>query len=141
MIISEVKMPTLTPAKVWACIMFMALELDRANIAQALTDNFLPQLHLSTNGQFNLRRCLPGWRFSNIFVRRLQSRKHSLQGCLPLRRAAVPAGLQMDWTGSLDSSSNCALVICLWCPILALWSHQLLDMQSVARYNPRRVYP
>ncbi|KPI34576.1 putative transporter [Cyphellophora attinorum] len=34
---------------IFACIMFMSLELDRANIQQAVTDNFLEDLGMDTN--------------------------------------------------------------------------------------------
>ena len=46
---------------IWACVMLMVQELDRANLTQALTDNFLHDLHMDTNdyntGQTIFKMC------------------------------------------------------------------------------------
>uniref|UniRef100_A0A0W0F1B0 Putative allantoate permease n=1 Tax=Moniliophthora roreri TaxID=221103 RepID=A0A0W0F1B0_MONRR len=61
----------------WAAISFSALNLDRNNLSQANTDNFLPDLNMSTNGK-------------------LQLGEQYIPNSLPLRRATLTDYLQKN---------------------------------------------
>jgi hypothetical protein len=71
---------------VFAAIMFMALELDRSNISQALTDNFLEDLGMATNGDFASTSSVNYAKHC-----KLQPWQHRLQVSFPLRRIAFSA--------------------------------------------------
>ncbi len=79
--------------------MFFSLQVDRGNLAQAVSDNMLNDLNMNTNGQspFQAREA----RIISNFDR-LQLWQYRLPIVIPARRAAISACVQENWTGSLD---------------------------------------
>ncbi|KAJ5159952.1 Major facilitator superfamily domain general substrate transporter [Penicillium canariense] len=81
---------------VFACLMFMALELDRSNLQQALTDNFLKDLHMNTNGIYTsvLDAC---WR--NCAYQCLDYNLGNTVFKLSFLCAELPSQLVSKWVG------------------------------------------
>ena len=79
----------------FTCIMFMALELDRMNIQQALTDDFLKDLNMNTNGQYALF-------LTNVHNQLTESLDYNLGNTvfkLAFLCAELPSQLVSKWMG------------------------------------------
>jgi len=59
----------------FACVAFISLEIDRANLTQAVSDNFLKDLKLTTNGSLIISLYT---RVDALISTRLQSWKHCI---------------------------------------------------------------
>lgn len=84
----------------WACIMFMALEMDRTNLSQANSDNFLEDLNLSTNGENRSWLCQA--RVSNVIAYSKCKIDYNLGNTVFLIAfllAEVPSQLVSKWIG------------------------------------------
>lgn len=133
----------------WACLMFCALEMDRANIRQAVTDNLLPELGLTTTGWSSCPPPKTGRRRCHFCRQdidrkiRLQYRQLAFRLLLPLCRGPLPAREQVVWSRSLGADADGALVCGSLEPVLA--SRQAVVLftpvsawNPAGRFHPRR---
>lgn len=97
--------------------MFFALQIDHGSITQAVSETFLQDLNLDTNGEqvlslHQLSRRSKGEEERLIPHTRFQPRQHYLPDWLHSCRVAVATDLQEDRPGPLDPAINDYVVHC-----------------------------
>jgi hypothetical protein len=121
--------------------MFFALQVDRGNLSQAVSDNMLDQLHLSTNrkphSSLSSSDYFPFSKVQNANSQnpnRIQLGQHHLPHILPSSRSAFPTRVQENRTRPMDSYTDDTLVHRCDVASVSIWQEKLLLVPSSSRH-------
>lgn len=114
--------------------MFFGLQVDRGNFVQAVSDNLLDDLGISTNGTCFILAFYLLPEDQLLTDGRIQHGQHYLSDLLPLRRIAFSARLEENRPGPLDSHADLVMVYSSHVAGSAVRESVILGYSCLARY-------